>query len=170
MKFGIGQAVKRVEDQVLLTGYGKFTDDINIGEGLFVHFLRSIHAHANLKLINCEEASKLDGVHLIATQIALDEENIGEINCLDLVKNFDGTEVPTTTRPPMARDKVRSVGDIIAMVVADTKEQALNAAEMIIIDYNAYQLDLSKKIMREQLNLTFNTKTGSYQQLTYSSY
>ena len=174
MKFGIGQAVKRVEDQVLLTGHGKFTDDINIGEGLFVHFLRSTHAHANLNLVNCEEASKLDGVHLIATQIALDEENIGEINCLDLVTNSDGTEVSTTTRPPMARDKVRSVGDIIAMVVADTKEQALNAAEMIIIDYEplpavidtnaALAPDAPQLYQNFPNNKVFHWRTGNHEE------
>ena len=49
LKFGIGQAVKRVEDKVLLTGSGKFTDDVSVGEGLAVHFLRSTHAHANIK-------------------------------------------------------------------------------------------------------------------------
>ncbi len=135
MKFGIGQAVKRVEDRVLLTGLGRFTDDINVGEGLFVHFLRSIHAHAIVKLIDFEAASKLAGIHLIASQDALDAENIGEIHCLDLVKNSDGTEVSKTTRPPMARGIVRSVGDIVAMIVADTKEQALDAAELIRVKY-----------------------------------
>ena len=135
MKFGIGQAVKRVEDKVLLTGSGKFTDDVNVGEGLAVHFLRSTHAHANIKFVDFERASKLDGVHLIASQMSLDADHVGEINCLDLVKNSDGTEISTVTRPPMARGIVRSVGDIIAMVVADTKEKALDAAESILVDY-----------------------------------
>ena len=67
LKFGMGQAVKRVEDRVLLTGSGRFTDDINVGEGLFVHFLRSIHAHAIVKLIDFEAASKLAGIHLLLT-------------------------------------------------------------------------------------------------------
>ena len=135
MKFGIGQAVKRVEDRVLITGTGKFTDDIDVGEGLSAHFLRSAHAHAIVSSIDFKTASKLPGVHLIATQFELDHEKVGEIKCLDWVKNADGSDVVPTTRSPMARGIVRSVGDIIAMVVATTKEQALNAAELIEVNY-----------------------------------
>ena len=137
MKFGIGQAVKRVEDKVLITGSGNFTDDVNVGEGMAIHFVRSAHAHANIKYINFEEASKRSGVKLIATQKELDDENIGEIECLDLVTNSDGSEISPSARPPMARGVVRCAGDIVAMVVAETKEQALDAAELIEIDYDA---------------------------------
>ena len=136
MKFGIGQAVKRVEDKVLITGTGNFTDDIHVGEGLATHFVRSPHAHANIKHINFEEAAVLPGVVLITTQKELDDENIGDIECLDLVTNSDDSEIIPTTRPPMARGVVRSVGDIVAMVIANTKEQALNAAEMIEIEFD----------------------------------
>ena len=136
MKFGIGQAVKRVEDKVLITGTGNFTDDVNVGEGMAIHFVRSAHAHANVKHINFEEASKRSGVKLIATQKELDDENIGEIECLDLVTNSDGSEISPSARPPMARGVVRCAGDIVAMVVAETKEQALDAAELIEIDYD----------------------------------
>ena len=58
MKFGIGQAVKRVEDKVLITGTGKFTDDIDVGEGLSAHFLRSAHAHAIVSSIDFENSIK----------------------------------------------------------------------------------------------------------------
>ncbi len=135
MKFGIGQAVKRVEDKVLITGTGNFTDDVNVGEGMATHFVRSTYAHANVKHINFEEASKLPGVQLIVTQKELDDESIGEIECLDFVKNSDGSEISPTSRPPMARRVVRCVGDIVAMVIAETKEQALDAAELIEIEY-----------------------------------
>ncbi|MDC3311647.1 xanthine dehydrogenase family protein molybdopterin-binding subunit [Alphaproteobacteria bacterium] len=135
MKFGIGQAVKRVEDKVLLTGTGNFTDDVNVGEGLAIHFVRSVHAHAQINKIEFEQASMQPGVHLIATQSDLDEDNIGEIQCLTLVDNLDGRELIPVSRPPMSRGIARCAGDIIAMIVADTKEQAIDASELIEIDY-----------------------------------
>ena len=174
MKFGIGQAVKRVEDRALITGTGNFTDDINVGEGLAIHFVRSAHAHANITNINFEEALMLPGVKLIATQKELDDENIGEIECLDLVTNSDGSEISPTTRPPMARDIVRSVGDIVAMVIAHTKQQALDAAELIKIDFqvlpavvdtkSALASDAPQLYSEFPRNQVFHWQTGNHKE------
>ena len=174
MKFGSGQAVKRVEDKVLITGTGKFTDDIDVGEGLSAHFLRSAHAHAIVSSIDFETASKLPGVHLIATQFELDHERVGEIKCLDWVKNVDGSDIVPTTRPPMARGIVRSVGDIIAMVVATNKEQALNAAELIEVNYeplpaitdvdSALEADAPQLYPDYPCNKVFHWRVGNHEE------
>ena len=104
MKFGIGQAVKRVEDKVLITGTGNFTDDVNVGEGMAIHFVRSAHAHANIKYINFEEASKRSGVKLIATQKELDD------GLAALQKAYDDAQTKQTTDETSGKTKLKNLG------------------------------------------------------------
>lgn len=118
MKFGIGQTVKRLEDQNLLTGKGVFTDDQMPGEGRAVAFLRAPFAHAIITHLDISAARTAEGVVLAASQADLDADNVGEINCNFYPENRDGSQVPRTTKPPMARGKVRHAGDLVAMVVA----------------------------------------------------
>ena len=75
MKFGVGQAIPRLEDTRLLTGGGRYTDDLEPGEGLAVAFLRAPLAHSRLVSIDISGAASLDGVHLVATQADLDGED-----------------------------------------------------------------------------------------------
>ena len=136
MKFGVGQAVARVEDQRLITGKGAYTDDLMPGQGLAVAFLRAPMAHAKLLSVDISAAAAMDNVHLVATQTALDADEIGEIHCELQLKNEDGNKMPMVTRAPMVRDTVRAAGDIVAMVVADDVGAALDAIEMIDAQYD----------------------------------
>ena len=136
MKFGVGQAIARIEDHSLITGQGAYTDDLAPGQGLAVAFLRAPMAHAKLLSLDVDAARAMDGVHLVATQADLDAENIGEIHCDFQLKNEDGEDMTMVTHPPMVRDVNRTAGDIVAMVVADTAAMAMDAVEMIDARYD----------------------------------
>ena len=135
MKFGVGQAIKRVEDQVLVTGHGRYTDDVNIDGQAHAFFVRSPYAHAEIKSIDTEEAEKAPGVLWVATSKDVDEADINEIPCLIPMKNRDGSDRYDTHRPILAKGRVRHVGEPVAMVVAETLLQAQDAAEMVMVDY-----------------------------------
>ncbi len=135
MKFGVGQTVKRIEDAKLLIGKGNYTDDQMPGHGLAVAFLRSPFAHAKLAQLDLSEACTSEGVHLAVGQAEMDADNVGEIHCQQYVENRDGSQIPRTTKSAMVRDIIRHAGDIVAMVVADTRQQALDALELIDVDY-----------------------------------
>ena len=81
MKFGVGQPVLRIEDSRLITGQGRYTDDIEPGTGLGVAFLRAPLAHARLLSVDTSAAAAMDGVLLVATQVDLDADKVGEIQC-----------------------------------------------------------------------------------------
>ena len=136
MKFGIGQTVKRLEDRNLLTGKGVFTDDQMPGQGRAVAFLRAPFAHAHITHLDLSAARSADGVVLAASQADLDADNVGEVHCQFYPVNRDGSKVPQTTKPPMAREVVRHAGDLVAMVVAETRQQAMDALDLIEVDYD----------------------------------
>ena len=136
MKFGMGQTVKRLEDNALITGKGRYSDDQYPGEGAHIAFLRSPAAHADITLLDISHAQQADGVLLAATAQDMRADEVGEIHCRDYVQNRDGTEVARTTKSAMADGRVRHAGDILAMVVAQTKQQALDAIEMIEVDFD----------------------------------
>jgi carbon-monoxide dehydrogenase large subunit len=136
MKFGIGQPVKRVEDKNLLLGRGRYSDDQLPGEGAAVTFVRMPYGHARLTRLDLSEAKAADGVLLAAGQADLDADNIGEIECQHFVTNQNGSEVPRVSKPPMIRDVGRHAGDIVAMIVAETRQQALDAAELVIAEFD----------------------------------
>ena len=135
IRFGIGQSVRRLEDNDLITGQGRYTDDMFPGEGLAVHFLRAPFAHARLKHLDLEAAKQAEGVRLVACQADLDGDKVGEIRCQHLADWPDGTPMKEITKPPMVRDINRYAGDIVAMVVAETRQQARDAAELIEMDF-----------------------------------
>ena len=137
MKFGVGQPVARVEDHRLVRGQGCYTDDVDPGQGLHVAFLRAPLAHAQLRSVDIDAAKDMDGVRLVATQADLDAEGIGEVQCELQLENADGTPMTMTSKPPMVRSVNRTAGDIVAMVVAETLEQALDAVEMIDARYDS---------------------------------
>lgn len=136
MKFGIGQAIKRVEDKNLLLGQGRYSDDQLPGEGAAVAFVRMPYAHARLTRLDLSAAQAADGVLLAAGQADLDADGVGEIHCQFFVKNQDGSDVPDVSKPPMIRDIGRHAGDIVAMIVAETRQQAMDAAELVEADFD----------------------------------
>jgi carbon-monoxide dehydrogenase large subunit len=137
-KFGIGQSVRRVEDPRLLTGGGRYTDDTKLSApAARAYVLRSPHAHADIKSIDTEAAKKAPGVLLVFTGADVKAAGYGDLPCLVPVTNRDGTPRGETPRPMLAQGRVRHVGDPVALVVAETLEQAKDAAELIEVDYEA---------------------------------
>ena len=108
MKFGVGQPVPRIEDPRLITGRGRYTDDIEPGTGLGVAFLRAPLAHARLLSVDTSAAAALDGVLLVATQADLDADKVGEIKCQHRLTNEDGEKMTMVSHPPMVRDVNRT--------------------------------------------------------------
>jgi len=131
----IGEALRRKEDYRFLTGGGQYTDDVNLANQCHAVFLRSPHAHAAIKSIDTAAASKMPGVAGIFTGKDI-EGKMGGLPCGWLINNPDGTPMKEPPHPILAIGKVRYVGDHVAMVVADTVEQAKNAAEAIEVDYD----------------------------------
>src|SRR3954466_14690845 len=132
---GIGQAVRRVEDQRFLTGHARYVDDIQLPHMLHGAVLMSPHAHARIRSINVDEAMKSPGVHLILTGADAKKENIGGIPPLFMPEDMGGPKGYRTFRPLLEPAKARYVGDRIAFVVAETPEQARIAAEGVEVDY-----------------------------------
>jgi carbon-monoxide dehydrogenase large subunit len=138
MKFGVGQAIPRIEDSRLITGQGRYTDDIDPGTGLAVAFLRAPLAHAKLLSVDTSEAAALDGVHLVATQADLDADSVGEIHCQTRLTNEGGDKMTMVSHPPMVRDVNRAAGDIVAVVIAEDSTTAHDALELIDARYDSF--------------------------------
>lgn len=133
-KFGVGQSVKRVEDQRLLTGHGRYTDDINRPGQAYGFVLRSPYAHARIKSIGTEDAKAAPGVLGVFT--AADFGDIDAVvPCFIPVTNRDGSDRADPKHPILCKDEVNYVGDNVAFVVAETLAQAKDAAELIEVDY-----------------------------------
>ncbi len=135
MKFGIGQAVTRLEDRRLLTGGGNYTDDVKVAGCAYAYVLRSPYASAKIGSIDVAEAKAAPGVLAVLTVADADADGLGTIPCLVPLKNRDGGSRADTPRPVLARGQVRHVGDPVALVVGETLAQARDAAELIMVDY-----------------------------------
>ncbi len=134
-KFGLSQAVPRREDPRLLTGRGRFAGDVSRPGQVYTVFLRSPHAHAEIAGIDTAAAAAAAGVLAIYTGADVTAAGLGDLPCAIPVKHRDGTRAPRPGRPLLARDRVRFVGDTVAMAVAETVEQAKDALELIDVDY-----------------------------------
>ena len=135
-KFGIGDSVRRLEDPRLLTGGGRYTDDTKLSApAARMYVLRSPHAHADIKKVDTSAARKAPGVLAVFTGADVEKEGFGDVPCLVPLDNRDGTPRADTSRPMLAKDRVRHVGDPVALVVAETLDQAKDAAELIEVDY-----------------------------------
>ncbi|MEZ0309625.1 MAG: xanthine dehydrogenase family protein molybdopterin-binding subunit, partial [Ramlibacter sp.] len=131
----IGESVRRKEDYRFLTGAGNYTDDINLANQRVAVFVRSPHAHAAIKSIDVSKAEAMPGVAKVF--IGKDVEGkMGGLPCGWLITSTDGTPMKEPPHPILAQGKVRYVGDHVAMVVADTLEQAKNAAEAVDVEYD----------------------------------
>jgi carbon-monoxide dehydrogenase large subunit len=129
---GIGASSKRREDVRFLTGKGQYTDDINLHGQTYVHFLRSDVAHGIIKSIDTSAAENMPGVVRIFT--GADFEGVGGLPCGWQITDRHGQPMQEPGHPVLARGKVRHVGDPIAAIIAETKEQARDAAEAIELD------------------------------------
>ncbi|MBM3646819.1 MAG: xanthine dehydrogenase family protein molybdopterin-binding subunit [Alphaproteobacteria bacterium] len=137
-KFGIGDSVRRLEDPRLLTGGGRYTDDTKLGApAARMYVLRSPHAHADIRKVDVSAAKKAPGVLLVLTGEDVRKAGFGDVPCLVPLENKDGSQRADTPRPMLAQGRVRHVGDAVALVVAETLDQAKDASELIEIDYDA---------------------------------
>ena len=134
-QFGIGQPVPRTEDPKFLKGQGRYVDDISLTNQAHGYVLRSPHAHARIKSIDTGAAKAAPGVLDVVTAAELDADGVGPIPCVVMPVAFGGPPAQQVAHPILAHDRVRHVGDPVAFVVADTLEQAKDAAELIAVDY-----------------------------------
>jgi len=132
---GVGARVARKEDKRFITGKGKYTDDMVVPGMKQAHFVRSPHAHAKIKSIDTSEAEKMPGVIGILNGNQLAEDAVGNIICGWMIHSKDGSPMNMGAWRPLAQDTVRYVGDAVLIVVADTKAQARDAAEAVVIEY-----------------------------------
>lgn len=135
-KFGIGQAVTRFEDNRLTRGEGTYIEDVNLANQGYGVFVRSPYASALIKQIDKSSIEDLPGILCVLTADDLESEGIGHVPCSAEVQNIDGSPCHKPPRPALAKGQVRHVGDAVALIVAETKEQALDAAEQLWIDYD----------------------------------
>ena len=129
---GIGAAIKRKEDGRFLTGKGRFTDDINRPNQTFAYFLRSSVAHAKINSVDTSAAAAAEGV--VAVYTNADMEGVGGLPCGWLLTFQNGDPMVEPPHPILAENKVRHVGDPIAVVIAETKKQAKAAAALVKVD------------------------------------
>jgi carbon-monoxide dehydrogenase large subunit len=135
-KFGIAQPADRVEDARLITGTGRYTDDIVLPDQAFGHVLRSPHAHAQIIGIDPAAAKAVPGVLAVYTHADLVAAKVGNLPCMIPLKNRDGSDRFDPPRPALADGVVRHVGDPVAFVVADSATAARDGAEAIVVEYD----------------------------------
>lgn len=133
-KYGVGQPVRRKEDDTLVRGKGRYTDDFNLPGQAYAVVVRSTHAHGVIRGIGTDAARTMPGVLGVWTGKDLDAAGYGPFTCGLPLKSRDGSPLLQTNRQPLATDKVRFVGDPVAFVVADTLAQARHAAEAVELD------------------------------------
>jgi aerobic carbon-monoxide dehydrogenase large subunit len=129
----IGQAVRRKEDVRFLTGAGQYTDDVNPPHHTHAYFLRSPHAHAKIRKIDTAKAAAAPGV--VAVFTGSDLTGVNGLPCGWLITGMDGKPMNEPPHPVLAQGKVRHVGDPVVLVIAETPDQAKDAAELIDVDY-----------------------------------
>ncbi len=134
-KFGIGQAVRRVEDQRFLLGQGRYVDDIRLpGECHGVTVL-SPHGHARIKRVDVSKAKAAPGVLCVLTGADVVAETLGAMTSHLMPEDFGAPKGHRTFLPMLVADTVRCIGDRVAFVVAETLAQARDAAELVAVDY-----------------------------------
>src|ERR1700694_3977960 len=133
-KFGVGQPVRRKEDDTLVRGKGKYTDDFNLPGQAYAWIVRSTHAHGIIRGIDTSAAKAMPCVRGVCTGTDLAAANSGPYTCGLPLKSRDGTPLLQTNRTALMTDKVRYVGDPVAFVVAETLAQARDAGEAVVVD------------------------------------
>jgi carbon-monoxide dehydrogenase large subunit len=170
-KFGFGGAVRRKEDDALIRGAGRYVADHAPAGVLHAVVLRSPHAHARFRIIDADKARAMSGVALVLT--AADTAELGDLPCQGAIPE---TELVVPPYPILAREEVRHVGDAVALIVADSLDQARDAAEAIAIEWSALAHTIGAAAALESRalpvwpqaiaphgNLAFETKLGDAQ-------
>ncbi len=142
---GIGARVLRKEDRRFITGKGRYVDDIKIQGATHAHFVRSPHAHARVKGIDTSAAEKMPGVVAVLTGQQIVDDKVGNLICGWMIHSKDGSPMKMGAYPAMAPEVVRHVGQAVAVVIAETKNQARDAAEAVVVNYEELPAVVSVK-------------------------
>jgi aerobic carbon-monoxide dehydrogenase large subunit len=134
-KFAVGQSVRRLEDPRLIQGLGHYSDDVNLARQAHAVVVRSPHAHARIRGVDAAAAREAPGVLAVLTGADVAHDGLGNLPTDSARKRRDGSPAFTPPRPALARDRVRHVGDPVALVVAETREQATDAAALVAVNY-----------------------------------
>ena len=131
----IGKSVLRKEDMRFITGNGRYTDDINLRGQTYGYFVRSPYAHAVVGEVDTSAAQSMPGVVAVLTGKQVAEDELGMLPCGWMIHSKDGSEMKQPPHPVMAATKVNYVGEPVALVVADSFDEAKNAAELVSVEY-----------------------------------
>jgi carbon-monoxide dehydrogenase large subunit len=131
-----GQPIRRKEDLRFITGNGRYTDDVKLPNQTFAVFVRSPIAHGKITQIDSSTATGMPGVRKILTGADYADSKLGTLMCGWMIHSIDGSQMRAGTHPPLAFEKVRYVGDPVAVVIADSLQMARAAAEMVEVDYD----------------------------------
>ena len=170
MKFGIGQSIKRKEDDKFLTGSGCYNDDINLKNQVYMYIVRSPYAFAKIIHINYKKAQECTGVLAILSNDTIKSMNINPMYPGFKLTNKDGTEMIDTYRNILADQKVRYVGEPVLAIIGQTYEIIEEAADLIDIEYEEMQsttnisnaIKHNAPVVREELsnNICFDWELG----------
>ena len=131
----VGSRVERKEDKKLLTGRGKYTADVNFIHQTYAYFVRSPHARAEIKKVDISKASKAPGVVAVLTGADIANDKIGGLIAGWRIKSEDGSDMKVPAHPPLANESVNYVGDHVAVVIAESLDEARSAADLVKVDY-----------------------------------
>jgi carbon-monoxide dehydrogenase large subunit len=131
----IGKPVRRLEDLHLMTGRGRFTDDVSVPNQAYCAFHRSPHAHARIVRIDASAAARAPGVIAVITGADMVADGVGTLPFAHIHKRPDGSPIVAPPRLPLTADVARFVGNAVAMVIAETRHQAKDAAELIEVEW-----------------------------------
>ena len=135
MRFGIGQPVTRKEDRRFLTGQGRYVADIDLARQTHAVFVLSPHAHARIRTVDKAVAEQLPGVYAVLTGKEWAADGLGTLDPEFMPEDMGGPKGFGTKLPPLTQDRVRYVGERIAVVIAATEALARDAVELVLVDY-----------------------------------
>ena len=145
-RFGIGQAITRREDQRLLTGTGQYVDDMSVTGEAHLVFVRSPHAHASINRVDTAAAKAMPGVVAVITAAEMHADGVNPFPTVPpagTLKRADGQDMCSAPYYPLAKDEVRFVGEAVAVVIAETRSQAEDAAEKVVVDYKTLPVSVT---------------------------
>ena len=171
MKFGLGQSLKRVEDNKFLTGNGTYTDDINFQDQVYMHIIRSPYSYAKIVKINYKKAQEHEDILSIISYKTINSMKISPMYPGFQVKNKDGSDMVSTFRNILADQKVRYVGEPVLAIIGKTIEIAEEVADLIDIEYDemisttnlSHAIKKNAPLVRDELssNICFDWELGN---------
>src|SRR5258706_9471719 len=135
----VGQSVKRKEDFRFITGHGQYTDDFSKPGQAYAVFVRSPHAHARIARVDIKAAYGVPGVLAVLTGQELKDDGVQGLICGWMIHSKDGTPMKAGVHPALAVDRVRHVGDQVAVVIAETLGAAKQGAESVSVEYDVLE-------------------------------